>query len=151
MQDEARHVAFGRLALRDYYRDLSAAERSDREDFVIESCHLLRDRLCMTEVWENLGLDVNECREYYDKGPRIRAFRSLLFTRIVPCIRDIGLWGPRVQQAYADMGILEMAGADLVSLMESDERQAEQVDAEKGVWATEVAEISGAAGEAAGI
>ena len=26
MQDEARHVAFGRMALRDYYRQLTAAE-----------------------------------------------------------------------------------------------------------------------------
>ena len=36
MQDEARHVAFGRLALRDYYKQLSAAEIAEREDFVIE-------------------------------------------------------------------------------------------------------------------
>ena len=30
MQDEARHVAFGRLALRDYYASLTAAERADQ-------------------------------------------------------------------------------------------------------------------------
>ena len=36
MQDEARHVAFGRLALRDYYPELTAAERREREEFVIE-------------------------------------------------------------------------------------------------------------------
>ena len=36
MQDEARHVAFGRLALRDYYPELTDAERREREDFVIE-------------------------------------------------------------------------------------------------------------------
>ncbi len=33
MQDEARHVAFGRIALRDYYRELSEAERREREDY----------------------------------------------------------------------------------------------------------------------
>jgi len=37
MQDEARHVAFGRLALRDYYPQLTAAERREREEFVIEA------------------------------------------------------------------------------------------------------------------
>jgi len=34
MQDEARHVAFGRLALRDYYAELTSAERAEREEFV---------------------------------------------------------------------------------------------------------------------
>ncbi len=33
MQDEARHVSFGRLALRDYYPHLSEAERDEREEF----------------------------------------------------------------------------------------------------------------------
>jgi hypothetical protein len=153
MQDEARHVAFGRLALRDYYRELSDKEREEREEFVVESCYLMRDRLRMKEVWETLGLDVRECQEYYDRGPRIRAFRSLLFTRIVPCIRDIGLWGPKVQAAYADMGVLDMAGNDLLKLMESDEQQAELVDAEKAQLAGRTAEIDqtiAAASEPAG-
>ena len=44
MQDEARHVAFGRLALRDYYAQLTAAERADREEFVVEGCYLMRNR-----------------------------------------------------------------------------------------------------------
>src|SRR5262245_55326783 len=44
MQDEARHVAFGRLALRDYYPQLSDAERDEREEFTVEACYLMRDR-----------------------------------------------------------------------------------------------------------
>ena len=44
MQDEARHVAFGRLALRDYYPQLTEAERDEREEFVVEACYLMRDR-----------------------------------------------------------------------------------------------------------
>ena len=40
MQDEARHVAFGRLALRDYYPQLTDAERDEREEFVVEACYL---------------------------------------------------------------------------------------------------------------
>jgi 1,2-phenylacetyl-CoA epoxidase catalytic subunit len=38
MQDEARHVAFGRLALRDFYPQLSDAERDEREEFTVEAC-----------------------------------------------------------------------------------------------------------------
>ncbi|MEU2506634.1 ferritin-like domain-containing protein [Streptomyces sp. NPDC007863] len=131
MQDEARHVAFGRLALRDYYKNLSSQELAEREEFIIEGCYLMRDRLRMQEVWENLGFDMRECMEHMNTGPRMRAFRSLLFTRIVPCVKDIGLWSPRIRQAYDDMGVLDLAGRDLVRLMEADESQAEALDAER--------------------
>jgi hypothetical protein len=131
MQDEARHVAFGRLALKDYYSQLSAAELAEREEFVIEGCKAMRDRFRMQEVWENLGYDVAECLEYMDKGPRQQAFRSLLFTRIVPCVRDIGLWSPKVQQAYDDMGVLQMSAGDLTAMLAADEATADQIDLEK--------------------
>jgi len=141
MQDEARHVAFGRLALKDYYAQLSASERADREDFVVEGCASMRDRFRMREVWENLGYDVQECLDYVERGPRQRAFRSLLFTRIVPCVRDIGLWGPRVQQAYDTMGVLEASTADLTAMLEADEGLAEQIDHEKQHMGARQAEI----------
>ena len=44
MQDEARHVMFGRLALRDFYADLSTAERDGREQFAVDALYLMRDR-----------------------------------------------------------------------------------------------------------
>ncbi|MFG3257409.1 ferritin-like domain-containing protein [Streptomyces sp. NPDC048172] len=131
MQDEARHVAFGRLALRDYYRELTRREIADREEFIVEGCYLMRDRLRMQEVWETLGFDMKECMEYMNRAPRMRAFRSRLFTRIVPCVKDIGLWGEKVRQAYAAMGVLDMAGSDLLKLMADDEAQAEALDAER--------------------
>src|SRR5438552_5453283 len=56
MQDEARHVAFGRLALRDYYPQITEAERAEREEFVVYASHLLRDRFLAEEVWEHLGV-----------------------------------------------------------------------------------------------
>src|SRR5215467_5442203 len=58
MQDEARHVAFGRLALRDYYAELTEAERAEREEFVVEGCYLMRNRFRAQEVWERMGYDV---------------------------------------------------------------------------------------------
>ena len=58
-------------------------------------------------------------------------FRSHLFTRIVPCVKDIGLWGEKVQKCYADMGVLDMAGVNLDELMKADEDFAEQIDREK--------------------
>jgi len=131
MQDEARHVAFGRLALRDYYRELTAAERAEREEFVVEGCYLMRNRFRAQEVWEQMGFDVGECLEFTEHSPVQQAFRTLLFSRIVPCVRDIGLWGPKVQQAYADLGVLDAASTDLEALMADDERIAEEVDRRK--------------------
>jgi hypothetical protein len=55
-------------------------------------------------------------------------FRALLFSRIVPCVKDIGLWGPKVQRAFADLGVLDAAKTDLEALMRDDEQIAEDVD-----------------------
>ena len=39
MQDEARHVTFGRMALREYYPQLSDHERAEREEFTVEALY----------------------------------------------------------------------------------------------------------------
>ncbi|MCW2886430.1 MAG: hypothetical protein QOE54_2337 [Streptosporangiaceae bacterium] len=131
MQDEARHVAFGRLALKDYYAELTEKERAEREEFVVEGCYLMRDRFKGREVFEQLNMPVQECMKYVDNSDMFTLYQSLLFSRIVPCVRDIGLWGDKVQAAYADMGVLDNAKADLVALMRQDEEIAERYDEEK--------------------
>ncbi len=141
MQDEARHVAFGRLALKDYYAQLSSAELAEREEFVVEGCYLMSRRLRMQEVWTNLGFDVDACLAAVDQSPYFQAYQSLLFSRIVPCVKDIGLWGDKVQKAYADMGVLDMAGVDLDSLMRADEDVAEKVDADRRELAVRTAQV----------
>jgi hypothetical protein len=131
MQDEARHVAFGRLALRDYYPQLTQKERDEREEFAVEGCYLLRDRFRAEEVWETLGLPVDECIRYVDRSELMRIFRTNVFTRIVPTMKDIGLWGPRVRKAYADMGVLGFADIDLESVMAYDEQRAGEFDRQR--------------------
>ena len=131
MQDEARHVAFGRMALRDYYKQLSAAELREREDFVIEGCYLMRNRIRGLEVWENFGIPVAAAAQLVEDSPYMKMFQSLLFSRIVPCVKDIGLWSPRIQAAYDDMGVLDMSKADLEALMRHDEEIADRLDAER--------------------
>ncbi|MFI0722756.1 ferritin-like domain-containing protein [Streptomyces sp. NPDC021224] len=131
MQDEARHVAFGRMALRDYYRHLSDAELREREEFVIEGCYLMRNRLRGLEVLENFGIPAAEAAELTESSDFLRLFRKLLFSRIVPCVKDIGLWGPRLQQAYVDLGVFELGDSNLDLLMTQDEEIAERMDAER--------------------
>src|SRR5437899_8346480 len=131
MQDEARHVAFGRLALRDYYPELTQAERDEREEFAVEACYLMRDRFLSEEVWETLGLPVEDCVGYVESSQMMRQFRSTLFSRIVPTIKDIGLWGPKIRRAYANMGIMGYAEVDTEELSRQDERVAQEFDAQR--------------------
>ena len=128
MQDEARHVAFGRFALRDYYPQLSDAERDEREEFAVEACYLMRDRFQAEEVWETLGLPVEDCTAHMLESGFMSRYRSQLFSRIVPTIKDIGLWGPRIRKAYTDMGIMGFADVDLDGMADEDQRVAEDFD-----------------------
>ncbi|MEW6270690.1 MAG: ferritin-like domain-containing protein [Thermodesulfobacteriota bacterium] len=128
MQDEARHVAFGRLVLRDYYPQLTQKERDEREQFAVEACYLMRDRFLAQQVWERLGLPVEECVRWASESDFMRAFRSRLFSRIVPSMKDIGLWGPKIRAAYADMGILGYADLDPDALARADEQAALDMD-----------------------
>ena len=75
-----------------------------------------------------MGFDVEECLEFTEHSPVQQAFRTLLFSRIVPCVKDIGLWGPKVQRAYTDLGVIDAADSDLEALMRDDEEIAERVD-----------------------
>jgi hypothetical protein len=129
MQDEARHVAFGRLALRDLYPQLTDAERHEREDFVVEACYQMRDRFNQRELWEHLGLPVDTAVDAAMSSENMRLFRKRLFSRIVPTVKDIGLWGEGVQKAFVDMGAIEFADVDSEAVLEQDQRVAEQFDA----------------------
>src|SRR5438552_15613751 len=128
MEDEARHVAFGRLALRDVYPQLTSKEIDEREEFCVEACYLMRDRFLAEEVWETLGLPVDECLEFVSKSEAMVHFRSLLFTRIVPTLRDIGLFEDPIRAAFADMGVLGFTAVNLDEVMADHERAAGEID-----------------------
>ena len=129
MQDEARHVSFGRLALRDYYPQLSDAERDEREEFVIEALYFMRDRFNQSEVWERLGLPAELLDEIHYNSKQMHSFRGRLFSRVVPTVKDIGLWGERVRSAFAEMGVMDYAAIDVDEQLANDGRAAEAFDA----------------------
>jgi len=141
MQDEARHVAFGRFALRDYYPMLTQAERDEREEFAVEACYLMRDRFQAEEVWETLGLPVDECAAYMLESGFMQSYRSALFSRIVPIIKDIGLWGSKIRTGYEAMGILGYASVDVQAMSEKDEQVAREFDTRHA----EIAKVAGLA------
>jgi hypothetical protein len=112
MQDEARHVAFGRLALRDYYPQLTDTERREREEFAVDACYLMRDRFLGEEVWRNLDYDADECVRHVRESELMKQFRGGLFMRIVPTLKDIGIWGPKIRAAFEDMGVMGFSTLD---------------------------------------
>ncbi len=106
MQDEARHVAFGVLSLRDWYREMSDSELAVREEFATEACWLMRDRLFPKVVWEEFGLPVDEMLEISDKSEMLRQFRTMLFSKIVPNVKRLGLLNDRLRAQFGKLGIL---------------------------------------------
>jgi hypothetical protein len=107
MQDEARHVAYGLLSLRDHYSDMPEREVREREDFVYEAAVLMRDRFLFQEVWEKLGLPVKECMDITLHNHVQVLFRQMLFSKIVPAIKKVGLLSSRQRERFQELGILQ--------------------------------------------
>ncbi len=91
MADEARHVAFGALSLAGIYDDMTAAELRERKDFVVEAAWLMRDRFLATEVWERLEIPVDDGLLDASRSPMLQLFQRILFAKITPNLRKIGL------------------------------------------------------------
>ena len=107
MLDEARHVAFGVLALKHYYDDMKESERCEREDFVYESAVLMRDRFLFQQVWEKMGMPVEECVQIARDSFAQQMFRQFLFSKVVPAVKKIGLLSERQRERFQELGILQ--------------------------------------------
>ncbi len=108
MRDEARHVAFGVLSLRDFYNtEVDEKDRREREEFTFEACRLMRDRFMAREVWQNLGFPVDECLQITEHSESQKEFRRLLFMRIVPNVKRLGLLSPFLREKFDQLGILK--------------------------------------------
>jgi len=83
MADEARHVAFGVLSLQEFYRQLSAAEIRERQEFAFEAAVRMRDRFLQQEVWERMGVDVRQATQVLLAAPERQVFQAMLSRRPV--------------------------------------------------------------------
>jgi hypothetical protein len=110
MSDEARHVAFGVLSLQEYYEQLSGAEIRERQEFAYEAAVRMRDRFLQQEVWERMGVDVKEAVKFVLQAPDRPIFTGLLFSKIVPNCRKLGLldagdgW---LRERFTELGVIE--------------------------------------------
>lgn len=128
MLDEARHVAYGVLSLRNYYDDMKESERLEREDFIYEAAVLMRNRFLYDQVWEKVGLPVAECKRIALSSMPQQMFRQMLFSKIVPAIKKMGLLSERQRQRFADLGILQFeTWADPFEDLERETANADQL------------------------
>jgi len=112
MRDEARHVAFGVLSLKDYYHDMPANELAEREDFIIYASELMRDRLVGDQIARAFGWNAAEVRDLVLNSEAGQLFRSMLFSRVVPNLKRLGLLTPKVREAYTRLGLIQFEDFD---------------------------------------
>jgi hypothetical protein len=111
MSDEARHVAFGVLSLKEYYAELSDAEMAERQEFAFEAAVRMRDRFLQQEVWERMGVDVRYMvRRMLETPPEENQFQQLLFSKIVPNCKKLGLLdanGGWLRDRFTEIGVIQ--------------------------------------------
>ncbi len=107
IRDEARHVTFGVNYLEVFVKSLNEQERQDRAQFAYEACCVMRERLIATDVFEHFGWDVEAARIHSLKSDIMVYFRKLLFTRIVPNLKRVGLLPDSLRSKYQALGILQ--------------------------------------------
>jgi len=110
MSDEARHVAFGVLSLQEYYDQLSAAEIRERQEFAFEAAVRMRDRFLQQEVWERMGIDVKEAVKVVIDAPDRPVFQSMLFSKIVPNCKKLGLLDAAdgwLRDRFTELGVIQ--------------------------------------------
>jgi len=91
MSDEARHVAFGVLSLKEVYAGMTDQEMMDRQEFAFEAAIRMRDRFLSQEVWEKHGVNPRDVVPLVLNDPTRDMFQQMLFSKIVPNCKKLGL------------------------------------------------------------
>ncbi|GAC1315385.1 MAG: ferritin-like domain-containing protein [Acidimicrobiales bacterium] len=121
LSDEARHVAFGVLSLSEFYKELSAAELKERQEFLLENTRRARARSTTPEVWARLGVSLeallpalHEAAGAIKVSPFV-GFQRGFFAKLVPNVRKLGLLDANngyLRQEWGKAGLLEFEFAD---------------------------------------
>ena len=113
IRDEARHVTFGVNYLEEFLQTLSEEELEERAMFCFEACVVMRDRIMNTELpAKYFNMPEDEIREMIANDQTNDEFRNLLFTRILPNLKRIGLLTDKVKPLYDELGLLKYENAD---------------------------------------
>ena len=112
IRDEARHVTFGINYLTEFVQTLSEEDRRDRAKFALEACTVSRHRLKAYDVWEKYSMNIEETEEYQKENILQTQFQDVLFSRIMPNLKKIGLLTEDLIPEYEKLGVLAYADGD---------------------------------------
>jgi hypothetical protein len=73
-------------------------------------------------------------------------FRKMLFSRIVPTVKDLGLFGEKVQRAFVDMGVIDYADVNPDDLSAADEQIADELEGRHALVGSVPAQTNGHGG-----
>jgi hypothetical protein len=110
MSDEARHVAFGVLTLKEYYAELSDKEMRERQEFAFEAALRMRDRLLQQDVWERMGVDPKLAIQTIRGADIEDPFAPMLFAKIVPNCKKLGLLDAAdgwLRKRFEEIGVIQ--------------------------------------------
>ena len=110
MSDEARHVAFGVLSLKEAYDGMTDVEIKDRQEFAFEAAVRMRDRFMQQEVWQRMGVNVRDIMPVVLHDPTRGLFQSMLFSKIVPNCKKLGLLDRNdkwLRHRFEEMGVIQ--------------------------------------------
>lgn len=110
MSDEARHVAFGVLTLKEVYDEMTAAEIRERQEFAFEAAVRMRDRFLSQEVWDRFGIDPRTILPVVLADPTREQFQQMLFTKIVPNCKKLGLLDAAdgwLRKKFGELGVIQ--------------------------------------------
>ncbi len=139
MSDEARHVAFGVLSLKEVYDGMTDAEMKDRQEFAFEAAIRMRDRFLSQEVWEKHGVNPRDVVPLVLKDPTRDIFQQMLFSKIVPNCKKLGLLDRNDQwlrRRFEEMNVIQFedwedTGSEYIKFeldaQQSDEREPQPV------------------------
>lgn len=123
--DEARHVHYGVVALRDYFtKEISEGKRRDREDWAYEVSVLLKNRFQFIEIYEEYfahAISRSAWLKMVDESVIMGDFRTQLFTRMIPNLKEIGLLSDRIRPQYEKLGILKFEHGKSADLLTAED------------------------------
>ncbi|RXJ74883.1 hypothetical protein CS022_01395 [Veronia nyctiphanis] len=125
IQDEARHVHYGVLALKKTFEEeLTPSERRERQEWAFEVAVLMRNRFLGHEIYEEWfeGIMTRKTwNKLISESDAMNTLRKTMFKRLVPNLECIGLLPDSMLKHYEEAGLTHyMGGKSAMELTDAD-------------------------------
>ncbi|MEO7556212.1 MAG: ferritin-like domain-containing protein, partial [Acidimicrobiales bacterium] len=80
------------------------------QEFAFEAAVRMRDRFLQQEVWERMGIDAKTVLPLVMAAPQRQLFQSMLFSKIVPNCKKLGLLdrnGAWLRTKFTELGVIQ--------------------------------------------